>query len=90
MQRLEITIHGRVQGVCFRYYTKDKAQKLGLKGYVRNANYDRVEIVAEGGESSIKQLLEFAKKGPPSAHVTECTVDYHKATGEFDNFSIRY
>ena len=62
MQRVNIIVHGFVQGVLFRYNTKKEALSLGLKGYVRNMEDSNVEIVAEGTEDKLNELIEFCKK----------------------------
>ncbi|NER81442.1 MAG: acylphosphatase [Leptolyngbya sp. SIO1D8] len=62
MERIQIIVHGRVQGVGFRYNTHAKASQLGLTGYVRNRPDGTVEIVAEGTSQSIQHLLEWARQ----------------------------
>lgn len=63
MKRLFIKVYGKVQGVGFRYYTQQKAQQLGLKGWVRNEMDGSVEIEAEGDEMPLSELISFIKKG---------------------------
>jgi acylphosphatase len=61
---------GRVQGVGFRFFVRDEAQRLGLSGWVRNLPDDRsVELVAEGDRASVEELLKAAGRGPSGAHV---------------------
>ena len=48
--RVHIFVSGLVQGVFFRYFTKKTADKLNLKGWVKNLDDGRVEILAEGDE----------------------------------------
>jgi acylphosphatase len=62
-------VSGRVQGVSFRAFTYESATDLKLTGWVRNLTDGRVEIVAQGPEKTISQLLEKVKKGPAAAHV---------------------
>jgi acylphosphatase len=89
--RLSATIHGRVQGVYFRYFVRTEARNLGLTGYVRNlVSGDAVEIKAEGGKPQLDKLLEQLKIGPPRAQVKDVEVDWSDYSGEFDSFSIRY
>ena len=88
MQRVEIVVHGRVQGVCFRYFIKEKAMDIGLNGYVRNLEGDKVEIVAEGTEEKIREIIKHARIGPPLARVLEINIDYSEPTNEYKNFSI--
>jgi acylphosphatase len=65
---VKITIHGRVQGVFFRAFVKETAERLGIKGYVRNTD-DSVEIIAEGGEEAINELIKECKMGPAGSLV---------------------
>jgi len=89
--RLSATVYGRVQGVYFRYFVRNVARNLGLKGYVRNlASGDAVEIKAEGQKPQLDGLLERLKTGPPGAWVSRVEIDWSGYTGQFDNFSIRY
>jgi acylphosphatase len=81
-------VQGRVQGVGFRYHTQTTATQLGLTGYVRNLPDGSVEIVAEGTSPALHQLLDWAKQGPPAAHVTQVDVTYESANGEFGRFAI--
>jgi acylphosphatase len=89
--RLSATVYGRVQGVYFRYFVRNVARNLGLKGYVCNlASGDAVEVKAEGQRPQLDKLLEQLRTGPPGAWVKRVEIDWSGYTGEFDNFSIRY
>jgi len=68
-RRIRLLISGRVQGVCFRAATREEAQRLGLKGTVRNLADGRVEILAEGEEEPLQSLEAFCRRGPPFALV---------------------
>jgi acylphosphatase len=88
---LSATVYGRVQGVYFRYFVRNVARKLELKGYVRNlASGDALEIKAEGEKPQLNRLLEELKTGPPGASVKRVETDWSEYTGEFDSFTIRY
>ena len=56
-------MHGRVQGVGFRWWTRARACELGLRGYARNLNDGRVEVVAEGARKACDRLLELLRSG---------------------------
>jgi len=89
--RFSATVYGRVQGVYFRYFIRNVARKLSLRGYVRNlASGNAVEVQAEGEKLQLDRLLEQLKTGPPGALVTRVEVDWSDYSGQFDNFSIRY
>ena len=89
--RLSATVYGRVQGVYFRYFVRNEAKELGLKGYVRNlASGDAVEVQAEGERAQLDRLLEQLKAGPPGAWVKRVEVQWSAYSGQFDDFSVRY
>ncbi|HFD39215.1 MAG TPA: acylphosphatase [Anaerolineae bacterium] len=88
--RLHAIVHGRVQGVSFRYYTRRRAGELGLSGYVRNLWDGTVEVVAEGPRPALDQLLSFLHTGPPAAIVTQVDVHWTAPTAQFDRFEVRY
>ncbi len=87
--RSHIIISGDVQGVSFRYYTKQKARSLGIKGWVRNLTSGEVEAVLEGHEDRIKEMIEWCKKGPWLAKVNNVKVEFSDYKGEFENFETR-
>ncbi len=83
-------IHGRVQGVGFRYFTQREAQRHGLVGWVRNRRTGEVQVVAEGSEDDLKEFLARVRKGPPMAYVDHVNVDWEQAKDGFDSFDIKY
>jgi len=87
--RAQILVSGLVQRVFFRAYTQQKARDLGLTGWVKNLPDGRVEAVFEGNRENIIKMVEWAKKGPPSAQVDVCEVNWQEYKGEFDNFNIK-
>ena len=89
MKRLHLKIYGKVQGVYFRSFTRDKACELGLSGWVKNMPDGTVETVAEGEEVNLKEYIQWCKKGPPSARVEEVREKWEKPTGEFKGFRIK-
>ncbi|HDQ74026.1 MAG TPA: acylphosphatase [Chloroflexi bacterium] len=88
--RLHATIHGRVQGVSFRYYTIQTARRLDLTGWVANRWDSAVETVAEGSRDTLKEFLSFLREGSPAAFVQKVDHRWEAATGEFDHFKVRY
>ncbi len=89
-KRVEIKVIGLVQGVFFRATTRDVARKLGLKGTVRNMRDGSVEIIAEGAEEKLNQLIEFAKQGPSSAKVYDTQIKWEQAKGDMSYFRISF
>ena len=87
-KRLQVVVSGRVQGVWYRASTRSQAQSLGLVGEVWNRSDGRVEIVAEGLEGALRQLLVWCAEGPPGARVDDLESRWSSATGEFDEFKI--
>ncbi len=64
-----LRIHGRVQGVFYRGWTVDTAEKLGLDGWVRNRLDGSVEVLVAGSPSAVEALIAACHQGPPSARV---------------------
>lgn len=86
----QIFVKGWVQGVNFRYYTLQEARRNNIKGYVRNLADGRVEVLAIGKESQLKQLMEFLGKGPSLASVEELEVKEISKPAHFSEFMIKY
>ena len=90
-ERLNAVVHGRVQGVGFRFFVLQQAVALGLTGWVRNLEGGTaVEVLAEGETASLQELLAALHDGPNAAYVRDVKVHYSPATGEFPDFDIRY
>jgi len=89
MKRIHLYISGKVQGIFFRDTTKDVAVKLGVFGVVRNLSDGRVEVIAEGEEGKLSELLRFCRQGPTMAKVSDVEVLYEEYENEFDNFEVR-
>lgn len=66
--------------------TQDKARQLRLSGFVRNRLDGRVEVVAEGDEPELQQLLAWLHTGSPAADVSGVQAEWGAATGEFCGF----
>lgn len=90
MKRVTVIVTGLVQGVSFRYYTRREARRLDLTGWVRNEVDGSVKLIAEGQDDSLKALLQFLGKGPPSARVQNVEVVWSQASGEFASFEVRF
>ena len=68
---LFVAVRGRVQGVGFRWFVRERARALGLAGWVRNRDDGSVEVLAEGDEPSLRQLRSLLRTGPSGAKVSE-------------------
>ena len=86
---LGITIKGRVQGVGFRYQAENAAKKFGVNGFVKNMPDGSVYIEACGQNRNIELFLDWCKKGPLLANVTEVNSN-EISFKNYDNFKIRY
>lgn len=88
--RAHIFVSGRVQGVFFRSETKYEAIRHRVTGWIRNLPDGRVEAVFEGEEKSVKELIEFCRRGSPGARVSHVEVLWENYTGKFRDFEIKY
>lgn len=88
--RAHIFVSGRVQGVWFRQKTKQKAEKLGVFGWVKNLSDGRVEAVFEGNKQQVEQMVIWARKGPLWAKVNDIDISWEKYKGEFNFFEIKH
>jgi len=88
--RVHVRISGYVQGVFFRYHTRELAKRLGLQGWVRNTPDDRVEAVFEGEKGAVERILEFCHRGPSGAQVADVEIKWEQPRGEFSGFEVRY
>lgn len=87
-KRVHLIVRGRVTGVFFRAATQREARRLGLTGWVKNRPDGNVEIVAEGEEDSIKDIISWANHGPSAARVEQVDVRWRGYTGEYSDFRI--
>lgn len=78
-----IIVTGDVQGVGFRFACKNIATAMGIKGFVKNKYEGTVYIEAEGTELQIFHFIEWCKKGPSHAYVTDINV----SKGDLKNFN---
>ena len=89
-KRIHIFVTGRVQGVFFRQSTKVMAIKNNVKGWVRNLDDGRVEIVAQGETQDIDNLAHWCKTGPANSRVDEFELSEENISDEFETFEVRY
>ena len=87
MKTYKILIEGTVQGVFFRSFVKGKAEGLQLKGFVRNLEDKRVEVIVEGRDENVNKMVEECKKGPPHSQIKKVDAEEIKNQG-FKDFRI--
>jgi acylphosphatase len=75
---LYVAVRGKVQGVGFRWFVRERARALRLTGWVRNREDGSVEVLARGDASALEKLRAFLQEGPSGAHVT----DVEERTGQ--------
>jgi acylphosphatase len=88
-ERIDATVHGRVQGVGFRYFVVRWAMDLELTGWVANGPDGSVRCVAEGRRAALEKLRDALEYGPAGALVERVTVAWQPATGTFRSFEVR-
>jgi acylphosphatase len=86
---LRAVIHGRVQGVGYRFFVIDAATALGLTGYARNQSNGTVEVVAEGAQAALDGLLSELRRGPALARVDRVDASWAAFTGDYEAFTVR-
>ena len=84
----KIIVKGRVQGVGFRWFAREKAQQLGLTGYVRNLPDGNVEVFAEGEQEKLLTLINILKEGPSWSMVTGLDIENLEYKGIHRDFNI--
>lgn len=87
--RLSARVRGRVQGVGYRAFVREVARRYKITGWVRNTPDGGVDIIAEGDENTLTELLTELYRGPVQAHVRDIEIDWQHASREFEDFHIR-
>lgn len=90
MRAIRAIIHGRVQGVFFRAYTREKAHQLELVGWVRNNRDGTVECQVQGPDEAIAEFIEFLHDGSPSSRVDDVVILDEQFDPNLRNFEITY
>lgn len=88
--RINFVVHGHVQGVAFRHYTRLMASELGLTGWVRNLPDGSVAGMAEGEETAVNALVDWLHEGPPAAYVERVETRRGEYGGKFDDFRVAF
>jgi acylphosphatase len=88
--RARIRVEGVVQGVYYRYSTRQKAEELGVSGWVRNHLDGSVECLAEGARDKVEALIQWCRHGPPGARVDRIQTHWEEYKGDVQGFSIQH
>jgi acylphosphatase len=89
MIAVHVRVSGRVQGVYYRAFTREKAIALGVKGWIRNVPGGGVEAVLEGERKQVGELLKSMKSGPTGSLVLGMELSELQAKG-YEDFEIEY
>lgn len=88
--RVHCFVSGTVQGIGYRFFVRGQAEKLGVRGWVKNLRDGRVEVVVEGGSERVANFLKSLKDdAPDEAAIENISTNYESARGEKD-FQIRF
>lgn len=87
MITVHIIVKGKVQGVFFRATAQEKAFEIGVKGWIQNTKDGFVEATVSGTETQVQQFVDWCRKGPKRAVVTEVLL-MNKEFESFSNFRI--
>ncbi|MDD4961832.1 MAG: acylphosphatase [Candidatus Marinimicrobia bacterium] len=86
---VKITVSGLVQMVGYRWFAKQQAELLGIRGYVRNCTQGEVEIVAQGKPADLEIFLHQIKTGPSRSRVSRIRREVLEGETRYDAFQIR-
>ena len=87
--RLTAWVHGHVQGVGFRWWTRSRALELGLTGFAANKPDGRVQVVAQGPRDACEKLLDLLEGGTTPGHVDTVVADWSEAADALSGFTER-
>lgn len=90
MAHYEIKITGRVQGVGFRQFVKQKAEDFDIKGWVKNMPDGSVLVNAEGDEKDLEPFIDYLERGPSMGRVDNLSKEKFDSKNGFSDFQIRY
>ena len=86
---LRLYINGVVQGIFFRKFVKENAERYNVKGFVRNLEDGRIEIFLEGNVDEVNKMIELCKKGPRHSKIKKIDIKPEKFQ-DFKEFKILY
>jgi acylphosphatase len=88
LERAHVLVSGQVQGVFFRDSTRQKAEELGLAGWVKNTPDGAVEALFEGSSKRIREMVRWCEEGPQQASVENVETDFEGAGGDLEGFEV--
>jgi acylphosphatase len=88
-ERAHVYVSGQVQGVFFRDSAREKAEQLGLAGWVKNLPDGRVEALFEGPSDRVREMVRWCKEGPSHAEVEDVDADFEPARGDLTSFEVQ-
>ena len=89
LEHAHVRVSGQVQGVFFRDSTRQKAEELGLAGWVKNLPDGQVEAVFEGPSQVVREMVRWCEEGPQHASVENVDTDFESAGGDLEGFEVR-
>jgi acylphosphatase len=87
--RVHVFVSGRVQGVFFRDKTRQKAEEMRVRGWIRNLLDGRVEAVFEGGKEEVEKMVDWVREGPAFAQIEKLDIAWEDYEDEFNDFEIK-
>jgi acylphosphatase len=88
-ERAHVYVSGQVQGVFFRDSAREKAQQLGLNGWVKNLPDGRVEALVEGPSEGVREMVRWCEQGPSQAEVEDVETEFEASEGDLTSFEVR-
>jgi acylphosphatase len=88
-ERAHVYVSGQVQGVFFRDSAREKAQQLGLNGWVKNLPDGRVEALFEGPSERVREMVRWCEQGPSQAEVEDVETEFEASEGDLTSFEVR-
>lgn len=88
-ERAHVYVSGQVQGVFFRDSSREKAEQLGLTGWVKNLPDGRVEALFEGPPERVQEMIQWCQQGPSQATVEEVDTEFEAPQEDLKSFEVR-
>ncbi|MCU0690440.1 MAG: acylphosphatase [Polyangiaceae bacterium] len=86
LKRVHLIVRGRVQGVFYEATAQREARRLGLTGFVGSRRDGSLEMMVEGEEEELRELIAWSQRGPSAARVDGVDVRWRSYTGEYHDF----